>query len=84
MSPTAADLLKQVLSLDEKDRASTTGALIESLEAESEPGVEEAWAAVIERRISELDAGTVQTVPWSEVRGRLFHGYLDRAEPEQA
>lgn len=75
MSPTAADLLKQVLSLDEKDRASIAGALIESLEAEPEPGVEEAWEAVIERRISELDVGTVQTIPWSEVRARLFRGF---------
>ena len=42
MSEAAEDLLKKALSLDEKDRASIAGALIESLHGVPETGVEEA------------------------------------------
>ena len=69
------ELLRQALSLDEKDRAALAGALIESLYGEAEPGAEEAWEAVIERRVEELETGAVEAVPWSEVRERLFRGY---------
>jgi putative addiction module component (TIGR02574 family) len=75
MSPTAAEILKQALTLDERDRASVAGALIESLETEVEPGVAEAWEAEIQRRIEEIESGAVELVPWSEVRERLFRGY---------
>jgi putative addiction module component (TIGR02574 family) len=74
MSPTAQELLKQVLTLGEEDRASVAGVLIESLHGEADPGAEEAWGAVVRRRVDELDSGAVQTIPWSEVRQRLFRG----------
>jgi len=69
------EILRQALNLDDKDRASLAGALIESLYGEAEPGAEEAWEAVIKRRVEELETGTVETVPWSEVKERLFRGY---------
>jgi putative addiction module component (TIGR02574 family) len=75
MSPTAESLLKQVLTLNEKDRASVAGALIESLHGPADPGVEEAWDAEIRRRIEELESGAVKGIPWSEVRERLFRGF---------
>ncbi|MDA2933860.1 addiction module protein [Acidobacteria bacterium AH-259-D05] len=75
MGPTAKDLLQQALSLDEKDRASLAGALVESLHGEVEPGAKEAWEALIMRRVEELEARAVETVPWSEVRERLFRGF---------
>jgi hypothetical protein len=34
--------------------------------------VEAAWSREIVRRVAELDAGTVQTIPWEEVREELF------------
>ena len=75
MSPTAEELLKQVLTLGERDRASVAGALIESLHQEVDPDAEEAWDAEIRRRVEELDSGAVETLPWSEVRARLFRGF---------
>ena len=54
MSEAAEVLLKKALSLDEKDRASIAGALIESLHGVPETGVEEAWEAEIKRRVGEL------------------------------
>lgn len=61
--------------MDEGDRASIAGALIESLHGEPELGVEADWEAEIKRRVVELDARTVETIPWSEVRKRLFRGF---------
>lgn len=34
-------------------------------------GVEQAWAVEIERRIKELDEGTVQSIPWDQLRARF-------------
>ena len=72
MSETAEELLKKAFSLDEKDRASLAGALIESLHGEPEPDVEDGWESEIQRRVAELEAHSVETVPWSKVRERLF------------
>jgi putative addiction module component (TIGR02574 family) len=74
-TPTASEVLKQALTLDERDRASIAGALIESLETEVDPEGEQMWDAEIRRRVAELEAGSVQTIPWSEVRRRLFRGF---------
>jgi len=46
--------------------------LIESLDAESEKGVDDAWMAEVERRMAELDSGAVQSLPWDELRTRLY------------
>ena len=75
MSETAEQLLKKALSLNEQDRASLAGALIESLDAGIDAGVEQAWDVEIERRVKELETRAVETVPWSKVRERLFRGY---------
>lgn len=74
MSPLAKELLEQALTLDEAERATLAGALIESLHGPADPGVEEAWNQEIQRRVEELDAGVVQTTRWSEVKSRLFRG----------
>jgi len=39
------------------------------------PGAEEDWDEEIERRIQEIESGTVEMTPWSEVRQRLFRGF---------
>jgi putative addiction module component (TIGR02574 family) len=75
MSPSTRKLLEEALHLTEPERASLAGALIESLHEPVPDGVEATWEAVIERRVHELETGAAKTVPWSEVRARLFSGY---------
>lgn len=75
MSPTVSEVLKQALSLDEQDRASVAGALIESLEMQVDADVEVSWSHEIERRVAELESSSVTTIPWFEVRERLFRGF---------
>ena len=38
----------------------------------SEPDVEAAWSTEIERRLVEIDAGTVELIPWEVVRAELL------------
>jgi hypothetical protein len=38
-----------------------------------------AWSTEIDGRVAELDAGTVSTIPWPEVRQRLFKRARHRA-----
>jgi putative addiction module component (TIGR02574 family) len=75
MPTTASDILKQALELKEEERAELASLLIESLDEPTEEGVEAAWAIEIERRMAELDSGSVKTIPWDEVRKKL-HGRL--------
>jgi hypothetical protein len=43
-----------------------------TLDPVSEPDIEAAWSAEIERRLIEIDAGTVELIPWDDVRLELF------------
>ena len=71
MTQAVLDLYEKASELPEKDRAELAGLLLQSIEEEPEPGIEEAWAAEIERRMADYHAGRVKTIPWSEVRAQL-------------
>lgn len=71
MTPAAEQILRKALELDESDRATLAGLLIESLDAAQEEGWAEAWAAEIQRRTDQLDSGEVTTIPWEDLRARL-------------
>jgi putative addiction module component (TIGR02574 family) len=72
MSRDFKDVFREAFELPEDQRATLAGLLIESLEAPPEPDVEEAWAQEAERRWQEIEAGSVRTIPWEEVRAKLF------------
>jgi len=63
-----SEVFKQALGLGERDRATLAGLLIESLKRE-EPSqdLESAWKGEMQRRIRELDAGDLKTIPWEDV-----------------
>jgi putative addiction module component (TIGR02574 family) len=72
MSRTFTEVWKEAAELSDEDRAALAGLLIESLEGAPDSDVEAAWAAEIEKRVAELDAGTVESIPWEQVRQRLL------------
>jgi len=72
MARSAHDLFEEAMRLDPEERATLMRLLIESLDAESEKGVDDAWMAEVERRMAELDSGAVQSLPWDELRTRLY------------
>lgn len=67
MTRAVEELYEQASQLSEDDRAELAGMLLESIEHPADEGVEEAWAAEIERRTAEYRAGRVKTF-----RGRRF------------
>lgn len=71
MATSRDDIFRGALALAARDRADLIAALIDSLDAETEEGVEEAWRVEIERRARELESGAVQSIPWEVVRERL-------------
>lgn len=54
----------EALKLNVTERAKLAEHLIASLDEDGE--IEEAWAAEVNRRIAEIDAGTVHLIPASE------------------
>jgi len=72
MSTPVGDLFRQASELDEHDRATLAGLLLESLEHEVDEDVESAWQEEIERRLAALDADSVQLVSWDEVKAKLM------------
>ena len=65
-------VFREVFELPEQERATLAGLLIESLEPAPDPEVEEAWAIEAERRWREIESGAVETIPWEEVRAKLY------------
>lgn len=71
MSSVTAKLLEEALKLPAEARAALAGSLLDSLDQEVDPDAEAAWEAEIARRLKELDAGNVRTIPWAEARREI-------------
>jgi putative addiction module component (TIGR02574 family) len=71
MSPSAEQLLHDLLQLPSGDRLQIAEALYTSLQPSEEPPFNESWREVIRRRTSELESGAVNSVSWQEVKRRL-------------
>jgi putative addiction module component (TIGR02574 family) len=65
-------LLKDVLALPAEARAAIAAKLLDSLDVEVDEGAEADWREEIERRLRDVEAGKVSTIPWSEVRASLL------------
>ncbi|MBA2592534.1 MAG: addiction module protein [Pseudomonadota bacterium] len=77
MARSVVDFFDEASELDEHDRATLAGLLLESIEQEPDPDVEETWKREITRRIEEIDSGSVSLVPWEEVKAKLFRAVGD-------
>lgn len=61
-------LLKEALRLSAPDRVALAEALIARLDEDASDEAEAAWRSEIERRISELDSGSISPIPWHAAR----------------
>jgi putative addiction module component (TIGR02574 family) len=64
----AGELLKQALTLSDKERADLASSLIDSLDPTFDANAELAWQEEIARRLEEIESGKVKSIPWEEVR----------------
>jgi putative addiction module component (TIGR02574 family) len=75
MDQSSAELYAQAMKLSADDRAELAALLLESLDDGADEDVDEAWREAIERRMQEMDNGTVTPVSWEQGRARLLkHG----------
>ena len=65
-------LLEEALELTEEDRAKLAGLLLDSLDVEEGEGVEAAWVSEIRTRLTALDEGQTETIPWEEAKKQLL------------
>jgi len=72
MARDLTELFREASELPEAERAELAGRLLQTLHGEPDDDVEAAWAEEIERRVREIDSGKVKTIPWSEVRAKLY------------
>ena len=79
MSAPVGDLLRRASTLDEIDRATLAGLLLESLEHEIDRDIESAWQDEIARRLADLDADDGGLVPWEELKAELRKRYGAKA-----
>jgi putative addiction module component (TIGR02574 family) len=78
MSRTAKAVLTEALALSEEERAGIAGALLNSLEPDGDSEIEAAWREEVATRVAALDAGEGETIPWEDVRDRLFTRLSER------
>jgi putative addiction module component (TIGR02574 family) len=78
MTKAAEKILADALTLDTRERADVAAKLIASLDGEPDEDVEAAWAAEVERRIDDIEAGRVKLVPWEDVERRVEREILKR------
>lgn len=63
-------LSAQQLSVGE--RLALIDALWETVPSTALPPLSDEWRTEIQRRTAELDAGTIATIPWEQVRDEAF------------
>jgi len=68
---TFEEVLKTAQSLNESERVRLVQELLNSLNSEEAAVLHDAWLVEIDRRSNDLDAGTIQSIPWAEVRKRV-------------
>jgi putative addiction module component (TIGR02574 family) len=67
MNTQSQHILQSALALPESERAEIAASLIHSLDTETDEGVDEAWAAAVQRRVESIDNGEVTLIPWNDV-----------------
>lgn len=75
MGSEARKILEDALALSPDERAALAYELLESLEADRDPGFDKAWAAEITRRAERFRAGESKGIPFEEVKTRAVERY---------
>src|SRR5215471_13612252 len=65
------EILRQAMTLPPEQRAALAGSLLESLDEEVDEDAEVAWKAEIQRRMQELDSGSVTPITLEEFERRI-------------
>jgi putative addiction module component (TIGR02574 family) len=67
MGDQAEQILETALNLPPNERAQIAATLLQSLDSNSDAEVDAAWSSEIERRIRQIEDGSVTLIPWEQV-----------------
>lgn len=70
--PDADELLARALDLPVDERLSLAAKLIDSVEGPEDPEWSSAWAAELDRRMAQVEAGEVELEDWQTVKANLL------------
>ena len=71
MARAVSIIQQEIRALSTSDKAQLLRVLLEELDGPTDPSVDAAWAAEVQRRSREIDDGVVQCVPADEVFRKL-------------
>ena len=72
MSLTVDEIMTEALGLPSHTRAFVAEKLIESLDADSDPALSEAWRVEVQKRCKEVDEGLVELKEAEEVFAKAY------------
>jgi len=78
MTKAVEAVLADALRLDLDARAELAAELLASLDGPADPDAEAAWEVEIERRVAAIEAGTMKSEPWEDVKRRIEKEILGR------
>ena len=67
MARAVSIIQQEIRALSASDKAQLLRVLLEELDGPTDPGVDAAWAAEVQRRSREIDEGAVQCIPADDV-----------------
>ncbi len=71
MSAVFKQVIENIKQLSPDERALVAHCLISSLETGQDDNVDEAWAALAEKRYLELESGMVKGVSWDNIKNEV-------------
>jgi len=72
MDPEIQRILEEAKRLPPPRRAALAVSILETLEDETSPEVDHAWAELARRRLDDLESGRVRGIPWEEARDLIL------------
>ena len=71
MSAKMKQIIESIKELTTDEKALVAHCLISALESKQDDDVDDAWADLAEKRLSELSSGKVQGVIWDEIKTNI-------------
>ena len=71
MSALFKQVIENISDLTSDEKALVAHCLISSLEAKHDNSVDEAWGELAQKRLMELESGTVNGVSWNNIKNKV-------------
>jgi putative addiction module component (TIGR02574 family) len=73
-----SELLQCALRLPADDRLALATEILDSVEGHEDPKWAASWAAELDRRVTELEAGAAKAIPWEQIKSEMLQRLRSR------